>query len=834
MVTAIVTRRPQSTTDKIMFRNYLKIAFRNLWRHKTFSLINVLGLSIGISAALVIFLMTYYEFSFDRFIPDRERIYRIVLDINVNGNEGHSPGVQAPLGPAIQNEITGIEYVVPVFQFQGEATAKVSITKAGVDVPVVFKRQPRIVFTNTEYFYLLPYDWIAGSTRSAMLEPFSTVLTESRAKLYFPGIPATDVIGRQIVYNSDLTTTVTGIVKDLNENTSFNASEFISLSTIYKTGLQKQFMMDDWSDWMAYSQLYIKKAKGYDVKKLEESCTNLIKKNNPSGDQAFNNGISCRFQPLADIHFNNHYSAMGQRIANKPMLIGLVLVAAFLLLLACINYINLTTANAVQRTKEIGIRKTMGSSRKSLVLQYLGETFFITCMATILSICLTPILIRIFKDYMPDGIQLASFNRSIILLFLFILTALVSFLSGLYPGLILSGLQPVATLKGQGFTFSDESRRGWIRKALTVSQFVIAQFFLIATVVVSKQIHYSMNTDLGFNKDAIITFELPRDTVKSRPNQLLNLIKSIPEVSVASSGFLSPADLGVAFTNVKYEGKPDLKENIQIRWGDPDFINVYQLKLLAGKNVEQSTEMKEFIINEKYSKLLGFDKPSDALGKYLEFNGKKLPIVAVMQDFHDLSMRGDISPLVFGGNTGSIFHIRLHPNDAQDGTWRNGINKIRHEFKTMYPDADFSYQFFDDTIASMYINETKTASLLKWATGLAILISCLGLIGLVMYTINSRKKEIGIRKILGSSVLNIISILSKDFIRLILIAYLVAVPLAWWIMHRWLSDFAFRTELSWWVFVASGFLMLFIAILTLSAQTLRAAIANPVKSLRTE
>ena len=817
-----------------MFKNFIKIALRNLWRQKAFSAINIFGLSIGISAALVIFLMTYYEFSFDRFILDREHIFRIVLDININGSEGHSTGVQAPLGAAIQREVPGVEHTIPVFQFQGDATAKVSIARPDVDKPLVFKKQSNIAFTNAEYFYLLPHQWIAGSPQVSMQEPFKTVLTESRAQLYFPGMPANDIIGRNILYNNEITTTVSGIVKDLKENSSFTTIEFISLSTIEKTGLHKQFMMDVWNDWMAYSQLYIKLSKDQNKGLLEKLCTDLIKKNNPKGDQAFINAIQCRLQPLDDIHFNIQYPGIGQRVANKPILFGLLWVAVFLILLACINFINLTTANASHRAKEIGIRKTMGSSKNSLVFQFLGETFFITCLASLLSLCFTPILLNAFKEFMPDGMQFATFSKPLILVFLLALVILISFLSGLYPGLILSSLKPISTLKGQGFTNSDQSRRAWIRKSLTVSQFVIAQFFLIAMMVVIKQINFSMNADLGFNKDAILTFEIPRDTVKSRSKQLLQTINTIPEVGIASSGFLSPADLGVAFTNIKYDGKEDIKDNIQIRWGDPNYIKVYQLKLIAGKNVEPSDEIKEFVINEKYSKLLGFENPVEAIGKFLNFNGARLPIVGVMQDFHDISMRGEISPLVFAGNAGTFFHIRLNPNDATGQTWKNGINKIQQAFKAAYPEADFSYKFFDETIASMYVSETKTAGLLKWASSLAIFISCLGLLGLVMYTINSRMKEIGIRKILGSSVTNIVMVLSLEFVRLVFISFLIAVPLSWWVMHKWLSDFAFRTPLSWWVFLISGALMILIAVLTLSIQTLRAAMANPVKSLRME
>jgi putative ABC transport system permease protein len=821
-----------------MIQNFITIAFRNLARHKAFSIINILGLSIGISAALVIFLITYFEFSYDKNIPDNDRVYHVVMDI---GTEGHSGGLPAPLGAAIQNELTGIEHTIPVFTFQRDATAKVEIAKVGSDKPTVFKSVKNIVFTNNTYFYMMPFQWIAGSPEVSMKEPFSTVMTESRAKQYFPSMPISEIMGKQVTYNGDLTTTITGIVKDFEGNTSFPSVEFISFATIAKTKLQDNFLMNGWDDWMAYAQLYVKLGKETNALQTASQITDLYKRNIKDSKMDMIHTISYRLLPLKDMHFDSQYGAIGVRTANKKALVGLFVIAGFLLLLGCINFINLTTANATQRAKEIGIRKTMGSSRKQLVMQFMGETFFITTLATLLSVCFTPFLLYAFQDFIPEGVRTNLLATPAILLYLCLLIIVVSVLSGFYPAMILSGYRPVSILKGQAFANSKDTRQAWFRKSLTVSQFVIAQFFIIATIVMSKQINYGLNADLGFNKEAIITFEGGRDTSKIKPQRLLNAIKAMPEVQLASTGFFSPADEGVAFTNIKYAEKPDLKVDIQIRWGDPNFINVYNLKLLAGKNVAASDDFKEVIINETYAKLLDFKKPEDAIGKTLIFNDQNLPIVGVMQDFHDQSVRTKISPLVLMGNNGSIFHIRLQPNtygtsrnNREEGAWKSAIAKIQKAFYETYPDGTFEYQFFDEKIAKLYEQETRTASLLTWATGLAIFISCLGLLGLVMYTINTRTKEIGIRKILGASDGNIVGVLSTDFMKLVLIAFLIATPLAWWVMFKWLQDFAYRTPLSWWVFALSGGVMLLIALLTLSVQTVKAAVANPVKSLRTE
>jgi ABC-type antimicrobial peptide transport system permease subunit len=794
----------------------------------------VLGLAIGISSALVIFLIVYYEFSFDRFQKDKDRICRVVLDAKFDGNEGHSAAVPAPLGSAIQNEITGVENTVPVFQFQGDATAKVSITRAGAEQPVIFKKQRDIVFTNPQYFSLLPYKWIAGTPEASLKNPFNVVLAESRAKKYFPSLPVNEIIGKTITYNDDVAVTVSGIVKDLNEQTSFTAIEFISLATIAETHLQEQFMMNVWNDWMVYSQLYIKLEKNSTVAQVEKQLKILLNKYNKNANKDEANTMSFGLQRLSDMHFDSKYQGFDQRIAKKSVLYSLLAVAAFLLLLGCINFINLTTANAASRAKEIGIRKTMGSSKRQLVSQFLGETFLITFLATTISFFVAPMLLKLFADFIPQGLHSDFLYQPFIFLFLLLLTVLISFVAGLYPSLILSGYKPAVVLKGQAFTGANETRHAWFRKSLTISQFVIAQFFIIATMMVSKQINFSLNADLGYEKEGIISFNTPRGTTSVHTRQLLNEINALPEVEVAARGFFSPGDIGVAFTTVSYEPKPEIKPQVQIRWGDPEFINVYKLKLLAGRNVSASDTMREMLINDKYAKLLGFQNPQDAIGKQLSFNNKKMPIVGVMQDFHDQSMKAAITPLVFAGSAGDFFHIRFKQNADIGNTWQNAIAKIQKAYKQIYPEADFNYKFFDKTVEDFYIKERQTASLLRWATGLTIFISCLGLLGLVIFTINTRKKEIAIRKVLGASVANLIAILSTDFMKLVFIAFLIAVPIAWWAVYKWLQEFTYKTEMSWWVFALSGFCLMVLALFTLGIRTIKTATSNPVKSLRTE
>lgn len=816
-----------------MIKNYFKTAWRNLIRNRVFFGINVLGLAIGISAALVIFMIVAYEFSYDRFQKEHDRIYRIVLSAEFNsGSKGFSVGIPAPLGNAINGQITAVAQTIPVFQFQGDAMADVVVNRKNRDKPDVFKKQKNIIFTNEQYFDLLGYQWIAGNPKRALKDPFAVVLTESRARLYFPGLPMHALIGKQLRYN-EVTTTVSGIVKDLDQLTDFKAREFISLPTVSASSLRDNFMLDVWDDWMAYTQLYIKLAKGYTQEQATSAINTLFKQHYDAVKKP-GNKITLILQPLSDLHFNSQFQSFDSRMASKPTLYGLLAVAGFLLFLGCINFINLSTAQSSQRAKEIGIRKTIGSSRKQLILQVLSETFLVTLLAMLLSVMLTPWILKLFSEYLPEGLTAGFLSRPVVLLFLLLLTLCISLAAGIYPALILCGYKPVSVLKS-AVIIAGQSRHAWVRKMLTVSQFVIAQFFVIATMLVGKQIRYSMNADMGFNKEAVIKFDIPRDSIDVHRAVLINKIRAIPGVQSVSSGFFAPADQGVAFVNVSYNnGKETITPQAQIRWGDSAYLKVYDLKLVAGRNVSANDSVKEFLVNETLTREMGFQDPERAIGAYLKWNDKELiPVVGVIKDFHDMSLKSRISPMVFENGTGATFHVRLTP-DNTGRSWAAAISKIQRTFQQLYPGEVFNYSFVDEMVAGFYKSEQATEGLLKWATGLAILISCLGLLGLVIYTTNSRTREIGIRKVLGAPVKQIVMLLSKEFLILIVLAFLIAAPVAWWAGRRWLEDYAYKTTINGWVFILSGMLMLVLAIITLSIRTVQAAMANPVKALRSE
>ena len=512
--------------------------------------------------------------------------------------------------------------------------------------------------------------------------------------------------------------------------------------------------------------------------------------------------------------------------------------------MGCINFINLTTAQSVQRAKEIGVRKTMGSSKKQLILQFLSETFLLTLVSTIISLLFVPLIIKLFNDFIPAQINAGMLMNANVIIFIIALVVVITLLSGFYPAVVLSKYNPVLVLKGQASADSSITRRTWLRKSLTVTQFVFAQAFIIATLIVGNQIQYTLNKDLGFKKDGIITIETPLDFFHQENMQkdalirevLLHKIQSIPGVAKACIAGDAPATNGYSIQTMKFNnGKKEIETTVQVKNADDAYFKLYNMHLLAGKFPTKNDSTTEYTINESYARLLGFKNPADAIGKSLEHGKKETPIVGVLNDFYSQSLQEAIKPLAYYSdrNWQSEFHIALKPETTK-GAWQATIAQIQKSFKQIYPDQEFTYNFVDKSIADFYESEQHTSTLLSWATGLAIIISCLGLLGLVIYTTNQRTKEIGVRKVLGASVLQIVSLISKDFLKLVMLAFVIAAPVAWWGMNKWLQNFAYHAQLSVWLFATAGIAIILVAILTLSFQTIKAALANPVESLRTE
>jgi len=815
-----------------MLKNYFKIAFRNFWRHKLFTLINIIGLSIGISTALVIYLIADFDFSFDKFHSDGDRIYRVVTNFTYSGVPNYNGGVCGALPEAVKHEVTGLETSAPFYELDD-----FNVIVNDIKNLKRLNKQTNAAFADERYFNLFHYKWLAGSEGSSLNEPFKVVLTSSQAKKYFPAMSYEQMIGQEVIYEDTIKTTVTGVIEAFSENSDISFHDLISYATINSLSSLKM-QLSGWGGTVSNMQLFVKILPHVSAPHVENQINGLLKKYYPT--KSTNGAFSQSFhlQALGDIHFNSNYGALQGQTADKKTLYGLMIIGAFILFLGCINYINLTTAQSSQRAKEIGIRKTMGSTRGQLVFQYLSETFLLTIFAVIVAMALTPFIVKWWSGFIPKSINTNYLHHPGILVFLLLLTIAVSLLSGFYPSLVLSGYKPILVLKNQAYTGSKNNRNVLLRKSLTVTQFIIAQFFIVATIVVSKQIYYALHLDLGFRKDAIIYIYTPwKDQSQSHKQVLMDEIKSLPQVSMVSIGGDVPSSNGWNSQEVVYrDGKKEIKTNLQTKTGDENYIKVYNIKLLAGRNISTNDTASGVLINNKYALMLGFKKPDQALGKQIDF-GKKKEIVGVIGDFHQGSLHLNVEPLAIYPDTkynNGTIHIALKPKTPNGDEWKQGIEQINNFWKGVYPNEIFEYHFFDDSILKLYESEQRTSKLLKWATALSIFISCLGLLGLSLYTTNQRLKEISIRKILGASVLQIIGLLSFEFTLLILLAFLIVSPLSWWAMNIWMQSFAERTAISWWIFGLTGIIMLLAAVCTSGLQIVQAAITPPAKSLRSE
>ncbi|MEO6818313.1 MAG: FtsX-like permease family protein [Ginsengibacter sp.] len=808
-----------------MLKNYFKIALRNFRKNKVTTLINVSGLSIGISAALIIFMVVQYDFSFDKYEPGKERIYRVVTE----GDGWKNAGVPAPFHEAVQHNMSGIESAAPIFRYDGW-DIKVTILKENNVPAKVFKKQEEIAFIDSNYFSIFPHEWLAGNAATSLHSPNSLVLTESNTQLYFPDVPFSELIGRTVVFNDSVSTTLTGIVKDLKANSDFKFKSFISLSTISSANLKPLYSWDQWNSVNSSTQLMVKLLPGISPIGVNKQITAIFKENKADPEDA---KTIHRLQPLGDVHTNTDLEGS----VNKSTVNNLILLAVFLLLLGAINFINLSTAHASERAKEIGIRKTLGSKESQLIWQFLIETFLLTLFTAILSVLITPVLINAFAGFIPEGLHLKAFlSEPSVWIFLLILVIAVSVIAGLYPAFILTKFKPVLVLKNSVVNDSGTSRSALLRKTLIISQFVIAQVFIIGMLVVDKQINYSLEKDMGFRKDAIINFYVPFDFINPNNKKfvLRDELKKIPGIQNVSLGNQSPAMGGYMSTIIAFkENGKDMKLDVDSRNGDTAYLNVYNIKLLAGRNIAASDTANELLINETLAKQLGFANPVDAINHFAEFNDSHLPIVGVMQDFNLASVRNAIRPLIYFAqpSRGQMMNVALEKDLF---TWKNTIAKMQASWKNIYPDQDFDYTFLDKKISNFYKQDQELSSLLTWSAGVAIFISCLGLLGLVIFMTNKRIKEIGIRKVLGASVKQIITLLSVDFVKLLALAFVIATPLAYWFTYNWLQNFAYHTALSWWIFLLSGLIMITIALAILVIRGSKAAMANPVESLRME
>ncbi|WP_338875974.1 permease prefix domain 2-containing transporter [Spirosoma sp. SC4-14] len=815
--------------NPVMLRNFFKIAFRNLTKNKVSSLINLFGLTLGATACLVIYLITHYELSYDTFHPDRERIYRLVGKVKYNPtDEVHTVGfIPNAVPAAIRREITGLETVAAFHTIETDV-----LIPTGKEKPNHFESSRRtggstdIVVVDPQYFEIFTYKWLIGNPK-VLNEPFKVVLTEQKAHKYFGPLPVEELIGKEIIYRDSVRVSVAGIVKDWERPTDFTFTDFISMATVRASRLKNEINLDQWDDNWSASQAYIKLSEGTVPAQLVPLFQQFSKQHYAKEMKFWPD-----LQPLSDVHFNADYQDNYSRKAHLPTLYGLMGVAAFILLIAAINFINLSTAQSIQRAKEIGIRKVMGSSRKGLITQFLSETAVLTLLGVGIAVLLVGPILLAMQPLLPKGLTVDLFNLQTIL-FLLGLIVVTSMLAGFYPAWLLSSYLPALTLKGQNALKG--SRTGHLRKGLIVFQFTVSLAFIVGTLMVGRQLNFMRNKDLGFSTDATIEVRTLWD---EKSQVLAQKIKQLAGVERITMEWFPPMGSSYMVTKLKYHGQndKDIEMDVSAKVGDANFIPLYKLRLLAGRNYYKSDSLRELVINASYAKALGFRKPAEAINQLLEFGDKKLPIVGVVADFHEQSFHEKIGPVFIGHipDRAKNIGIKLITKGRQADDLKETLAHIEQAWKAVYPDNKFNYTFLDDSIAQLYEKETKTAQLVNLSTAIAILVSCMGLFGLATFTAEQRTKEIGVRKVLGASTGNIVVLLSQDFLKLVVVALIIASPIAWWAINEWLQDFAYKVDLTWWVFALAGLIAMLITLLTISFQSFRAALTNPAKSLRTE
>ncbi len=811
-----------------MIKNYFKIACRNIARHKVFSFINIAGLTLGLCACIVIYLIASYEFSFDNFHPGKDRIYRVMGDVTEStGDKLHFARVPPAISVNDKNNLPGLEQIAAIIPYNTKIDIGVIDGDQNFDTKLAGTNYITTAITEPEYFSIFRYKWLAGNPAVALNSPSSVVLTEDRARQYFGPIAVDKILGKEIIYGDSLITHVTGVVKDWDRNSDLLFTDFISLGTIQSSFLKNIFSLNDWKQTGMSAWVFAKTKKGVSAATVNDQMSASVKRSAGSETK-----LALWLEPISEIHFNADVIENPIRVADKTTLYILMAIALFVLILAVINFINLSTAQSIRRSKEAGIRKVLGSNKANLILQFLSETFVITLLSVTLAVLLVDPVLNLFRSFIPAGISFHLAAPSTIL-FLLGIAIVTSLLAGWYPAKVLSSYLPAMNLSGAG---NYKGGRNWIlRKGLIVFQFSVSLVFITGSIIIAKQLDYTRSKYPGFTSDAIIIVETPREG----PVKTANLAEQVKQVSgVQNVAMQWTAPMTDNPRGMKLKLKSTDVKDFQVTQvaGNENFIPLYKIKMLAGRNLVRSDSVNEFVINETLSLLLGNKSPQDAIGTTLYWNDKPYPVVGVVADFHTTSFHEAVTPLCIINRKDRLGGIAIKLASAGKGTGmiKNILAQLERKWKTVYPASAFNYRFYDESLAMLYKKDQQTAWLINSATSVTIFISCIGLLGLALFTARRKEKEIGIRKTLGASTADIVARLSKEFIVLIVVAFLVASPVAWYLADGWLQSFVYRTSISWWIFLLAGSITTFIALLTISSQAIKAAMANPVKSLRTE
>jgi putative ABC transport system permease protein len=809
-----------------MFRNYFKIAFRNLAKHKVYSAINVAGLAAGIAACLLIFVVVRFELGYNKFQKNYQRIYRVVTDTkNGDGSLAYNPGVPSPALDALKTDFPQFEKIVALNSTGGnQVTILGNNPNAAVTAGKKIIEDNTIVFTQPAYFDMFDSQWLSGNPLS-LNEPGNVVLTKSTAQKYFGDWKK--ATGQYLKLDNTLLLTVSGIVEDAPSNSDFPIKMFIAHDMLKQYGDKYQYSKE-WGSLSSSYQVYVMLPANINIASLQPQLDNFNKKSYPAREgrgQRFN-----RFQPLADMHFNYRYGTLGDHSSSKTILLTLALIGVLIIVMASINFINLSTAQAVGRSREVGIRKVLGSSRGQLIAQSMGETFMIVLLAVLLAMGIASISMPYLSNVasVPADIKLFTATN---LLFLLGILLLVTLLSGIYPAMIVSGFRPALALKSK---ITSASIGGIsLRRVLVVTQFSIAQMLLIATIVAVTQMNYVRNADLGFNKDAVMILPAYTDsTVAARMQPLKQQLLQNPDIISVTFGSDEASSDNNSASNFAFDYKKDEDYPVFFKYGDEDYLKTFGLQLVAGHWYAASDTTREMIVNETLLKKVGITDPQKAIGKMMRLGGRQWkPVAGVVRDFKANSLRDEIKPMAIMSRRSDYYMIAVKLRTAN---LSRTTAQIKNIWEKTYPEYAYTSHFLDDTINRFYRQETQLSLLYKIFAGIAIFISCLGLYGLVSYMAVQKTKEVGVRKVLGASVANIVVMFSKEFTLLISVAFIIAVPVAWYFMNGWLQNFVYRIHMGVGVFLLAIVSSLLIAWITVGYRAIKAALANPVKSLRTE
>jgi putative ABC transport system permease protein len=803
-----------------MLKNYLKTAWRSVVRSKAFSLINITGLAIGIAASLLLFIVVQYELSYNSFEKNYRNIYRVVTQDKYSDGITYNSGIPVPALEALRAELPNIHFSA-IYTIYG---SQVAVPSATGTTNNKFIENSGILFCEPEFFNIFNHSWLAGNPFS-LKEPNGVVLTKKTAEKYFGNWQ--QAMGKTVLLDNGIPLKVNGILQNIPANTDFPLSVLISYQTV-KQNADKYGFQNDWHTTSSNYQIFALLPPAANSGDIDRA---LLQFSKTHYTPLHGNSIKTNFlQPLSELHFDGRFDALGDHITSKATLLTLSLIGIFIVLMACVNFVNLSTALAVKRSKEVGIRKVLGGNRGQLFGQMMSETAAIVFIALLVAICIVYIALPYIKHIASIDEQLSAFTGRTLALLL-CLGIVVTLLAGIYPSLLMSKFNAIGALKNK--LTSTNAHGVSLRRGLVVMQFTISQVLIIATAVAVSQMDFIRKADLGFNKEAVLVLTGNSDSsVLARQNAFKQQLLQVPGVQSVSLSNDVPSSDNMWSTNFSYNNQPDEQYQLALKFADADYVKTFGLQLVAGRNYVASDTMKEALINETLVKKLGAKNAGEVIGKTIKLGRSQgYAIVGVVKDFKTSSLRESIQPLFISTRKNFYSRTAIKLAGAQLHQTQEIIHKI---WDKNFPQYAYSASFFDDDIARFYRQENQLSLLYKIFAGLAIFISCLGLYGLVSFMAVQKTKEVGIRKVLGASVTSLVQLFSKEFTILILVSFCIAVPIAWYMMHAWLKNFVYRIPIGAGFFAFAIISSILIAWLSVGYKAIRAALANPVKALRSE